>query len=314
MNNILLIGGSGFIGSAVAAALAKRGHFLTVPTRNCERAKHLLLLPTCDVVQANVFDRDTLDALIRKHDVVINLVGVLHGDFEAVHVRFPQMVAESCVRNGVKRLIHMSALNADTSGPSLYLRSRGRGEAVVWNVVNSPASAAKLAVTMFRPSVVFGEGDHFLNMFLNLVKKSPVMPLGSPDATFQIVWVEDVARAIAASIEMPKTIGKTYPLVGPTVYTLRELIQFVIALSGAHCLVIGLGSFLSGLQATVFEYLPGKLITRDNIASMRVPSTSSEPFPAIFGSSSAMESIVPTYMRSSAGRGRYQRFRQVASK
>lgn len=303
---ILLIGGSGFIGSAVAEALTKRGHVVTVPTRQRERARHLLPLPTCEVIEADVFDRATLDALISQHDIVINLLGILHGDFERVHAYFPKMIAESCAQNGVKRLIQMSALNADINGPSEYLRSRGRGEAAVLAV----AKATGLAVTIFQPSVVFGAGDHFLNMFARLVKLFPVIPLGSPDAEFQVVWVEDVARAIAISIEMPECIGQTYPLVGPKTYTLRALIEFVIGLTATRCKVIGLGAGLSTLQAAVFELLPGKLITRDNLASMRLPSTSSTPFPAIFGAASAMEGVVPGYMSGGAGRGRYQRLRE----
>jgi len=306
MHKVLLLGGSGFIGSAIAEALTKRGDFVTVPTRDRERAKHLLLLPTCDVVSANVRDPVELEALIGAHDVVINLIGVLHGDFNEVHVEFPRRVAEACAKFGVKRLIQMSAIGADVSAPSNYLSSRGRGEAAVADVANRSG----LAVTMFRPSVVFGQGDNFLNMFMRLVKLFPVIPLGSPDATFQVVWVEDVARAIAMSINMPEAVGKTYPLVGPKVYTLRQLVEFVILLSGKRRAVIGLGPLLSTLQATVFEFLPGKIMTRDNVASMQVPNTSNEPFPAIFGRAAPMEETVYGYLHSSGGRSRYQQFRE----
>ncbi len=310
---ILILGGAGFIGAALAESLTKRGHFVTIPTRQRERAKHLLLLPTCDVVEANVRDRVTLDALIAAHDVVVNLIGILHGDFEAVHVAFPTLVAETCARHNAgkqKRLIHMSAINADASGASEYLRSRGRGE----DAVKKIASLTGLAVTMFRPSVVFGEGDNFLNMFAKLVATFPFMPLGSPEAKFQVVWVEDVARAITIAIETPDTIGNTYPLVGPDVYTLRELIEFVIKLTGANCTVIGLGSTLTNLQASVFGLLPGKLITRDNVASMTLPNISSAPFPAIFGVPAAMPAIVRAYLKTTTGRGRYQRLRNGAGR
>ncbi|MBC7624033.1 MAG: complex I NDUFA9 subunit family protein [Aeromicrobium sp.] len=323
MKKVLLLGGSGFIGSAIAEALTKRGDFVTVPTRDRERAKHLLLLPTCDVVSANIRDPNTLDNLIDAHDVVINLVGILHGDFEAVHVKFPALVAEACARHHVQRLVHMSAIGADIAGPSEYLRSRGRGEAAVQEI----AKRSGLAVTVFRPSVVYGEKDKFLNMFMGLVKLFPVIPLGSPDATFQVVWVQDVARALTMAIDMPETIGKTYPLVGPKVYTLRQLIEFVIRISGRRRMVIGLGAWLSALQATVFEFLPGKIMTRDNVASMQIPNTSSEPFPAIFGRPAVMEDTVYGYMHQggivgingisgvngvggAGGRGRYQHFRE----
>jgi uncharacterized protein YbjT (DUF2867 family) len=311
---ILILGGTGFIGSALAESLTKCGHIVTVPTRQRERAKHLLLLPTCDVIEANVRDGTTLNALVDAHDVVINLIGILHGDFEAVHVAFPTMVATSCARRVRDskniRLLHMSAINADANGPSEYLRSRGRGE----DSVKKIAAETGLAVTIFRPSVVFGEGDNFLNMFAKLVAVFPVMPLGSPNATFQVVWVADVVRAFTRAIDMPETIGKTYPLVGPDVYTLRELIEFVIKLTRANCLVIGLGSTLTNLQARVFGRLPGKLITPDNVASMTLPNISHEPFPAVFGAPSAMHAVVSTYMKTPQGRGRYPRFRDRAGR
>ncbi len=307
---VLLLGGSGFIGSAVAGELTKGGYEVTVPTRQRERAKHLLLLPTCDVVDTNAFDRSTLDQLIRGQDVVINLIGILHGNFEFAHVRFPQMVAECCAANNVNRLLQMSALNADPSAPSEYLRSRGRGEAAVLAIAKSTG----LAVTIFRPSVVFGEGDHFLNMFAMLAKTCPIIPLGSPDALFQVVWVEDVARALVRAITMPATVGKTYPLVGTTVYTLRQLLAYVITQSGSHCKIISLGTAFSRLQATLFEFLPGKLITRDNLASMSLPSTSPEPFPTIFGAPAAMEAVVPGYMNSRSGRAHYAQLRQGLGK
>ena len=315
INKVLLIGGSGFIGTSVAEQLSAQEIFVTVPTRRRERGKHLLLLPTVDVVEADVFQAAELEELVRHHDAVINLTGILHGDFERVHVALPKMVAEVCVKTGVKRLINMSALNADVSGPSQYLRSRGRGEAAVWSVANAHPA---LNVTIFRPSVVFGERDKFLNMFAGLVKIFPVIPLGSADAQFQPVWVEDVARAIVMSINHAATNNQTYPLVGPKVYTLRELLQFVAAVTAKRRLIVGLGSALSMLQAGVFGLLPGKLITPDNVRSMRLPNISDQPFPALFGHAAAMESVVPAYLggegEGAGSRGRYRQFRDAAGR
>ncbi len=311
IKKVLLLGGTGFIGASVADQLTSRGIFVTVPTRLRERGKHLLILPTVDVIEANVHNADTLLALAKEHDAVINLIGILHGDFEREHAEFPKLVAETCVTAKVPRLIHMSALNADVNGPSVYLQSRGRGEA---NVRAVAAANPALQVTMFQPSVVFGEHDKFLNMFVGLVKTFPLIPLGSAGAKFQPVWVEDVARAIAESLSRSETFGKTYPLVGPKVYTLQQLIEFVISLTGKHRAVIGLGASLSMLQATVFEFLPGKLITRDNVRSMSLPNISSVPFPAIFGTASDMEAVVTAYMRADSGRAKYQRLRNNAGR
>ena len=311
IKKVLLLGGSGFIGASIADQLSSHGFFVTVPTRLRERAKHLLILPTIDIVEADVHDPESLLALVREHDAVINLIGILHGDFEREHAEFPKLVAETCVTANVPRLLHMSALNADINGPSKYLQSRGRGEA---NVLAVAKANPELKVTIFQPSVVFGEHDKFLNMFVGLVQKFPFIPLGSADAKFQPVWVEDVARAFAQSVNNSETFGKTYPLVGPKIYTLQQLIEFVIPLTGKLRLVIGLGKGLSMLQATVFEFLPGKLITRDNVRSMSLPNISPTPFPAIFGTASDMETVVPTYMRDGTGREKYQALRNSAGR
>ena len=317
INNVLLIGGSGFIGSSVAEQLTAQNIFVTVATRRRERAKHLILLPTVDAVEADVFNAAELEDLVQNHDAVVNLAGILQGDFERIHVMLPKLVAEACAKVGVARLINMSALNAAVDAPSEYLRSRGRGEAAVWEVVKANPS---LSVTMFRPSVVFGERDKFLNMFAGLVKMFPVIPLGSPDALFQPVWVEDVARAIVACLHQSAAKNQTYPLVGPKVYTLRAMLEFVVAATARRRVIVGLGPGLSMLQASVLGILPGKLITPDNVRSMRVASTSNQPFPAVFGRASAMEATVNSYLHpvasgsSVGGRTRYQQFRDSAGR
>ena len=312
INKILLLGGSGFIGASVAEQLSKQDIFVTVPTRRNERCKHLFLLPMVDVVEADIFDGAQLEELVRRHEAVINLTGILHGDFERMHVTLPRLVAEACAKTGVTRFINMSALNADVKGPSDYLRSRGRGEVAVWKVCKENPS---LHVTMFRPSVVFGRHDKFLNMFAGLVKIFPLIPLGSPNAKFQPVWVEDVARAIVTSIAVAETKGKTYPLVGPRVYTLRELLEFVVTATSKRRIIVGLGPGLSKLQASVFGMLPGKLITPDNVRSMSVASISDVPFPTIFGRAATMEDVVTEYLGGEkGGRARYQQFRDAAGR
>ena len=313
IKKVLLIGGTGFIGASIAEQLARQEIFITVPTRRRERGKHLFTLPTVDVVEADVFNMAQLEELVSRHDAVINLVGILHGDFERVHVALPKMVAQACANTGVARLIHMSALNADVDGPSDYLRSRGRGEAEVWDVCTANPA---LKVTMFRPSVVFGEHDQFLNLFARLLKFFPLLPLGSANARFQPVWVEDVARALVSSIQLPATTNQTFALVGPKVYSLRELVDFVAAVTGRRRLVFGLGPTLSMLQASILGALPGKLITPDNVRSMSIPNTSDQVFPALFGRPNPMESVVPRYMGRDAddSRNKYQQFRDAAGR
>lgn len=287
---ILLLGGTGFIGTAIAQQLCANGDFVTVATRHAARAQHLRVLPTCEVVVADVYDVGALKKLIANADAVINLIGILHGDFIRAHVTLPASIATICAAFGVPRLIHMSALGADVSGPSAYQRSRGEGEASV----RAALAGAACGVTIFRPSVVFGAGDKFINLFAELSTLFPVIPLGSPEARFQPVWVEDVARAIVRCLDLPETIGATYPLVGPKVYTLRALVQFAASTRARKPLLLGLGEALSMLQATLFQYLPGKIITTDNVRSMRVPNISTIPFPALFGAPASLETVFAT--------------------
>ncbi len=249
---------------------------MCVPTRDRERAKHLILLPTVDVVNADVHDAATLARLLRGMDAVINLVGVLHDgrgtrSFEQAHVELTRKVIAACASNGVRRYVHMSALGADVKGPSRYQRTKGAAEALV--------RAADLDWTIFRPSVVFGRNDRFLNLFAQLQKMLPAIFLGCPRARFQPVYVEDVAAALVMSLDDLAAFGQTYDLCGPKVYTLRELVALVGAMTGKHRPIIGLSDALSCLQAFALELLPGKLLSRDNCDSMKVDNVSSQPFP-----------------------------------
>ncbi len=317
---ILLLGGSGFVGRAVAEQLTRQGYAVTVPTRHRERAKHLLVLPNCELVETNIHDNTILKSLISQHDVVINLIGILCGDYEQAHVKLPERIAMLCVECGVTRLIHISALNADPNGASAYLQSRGRGEAAIRAVA---VTAPQLHLTILQPSVIYGENDHFLNVFARLIVRFPLILLGTPQARFQPVWVEDVARAVIVSIDQPATFGKTYELGGPKIYTLAQLLDFVIALSGKSRTVIGLSPSLSMLQAVIFEFPPGKwlmswfgaVLTRDAVRSMRSPNICKQEFPPVLGfKPAAMEGIVINYMRGGMGRARYQLLRNRAGR
>jgi NADH dehydrogenase len=274
-SNLLVLGGSGFIGRYVVNLLVARGAHVVVPARRRDRAKHLILLPTCDVVEADVMDDTTLDRLVADADAVINLVGILHGSeqaFQQVHAELPRRLVAACTKHRVGRLIQMSALGASASAPSMYLRSRAAGEAHV--------RSAPLAWTIFRPSVVFGIEDRFLNLFAHLAAWTPVLPIGTANAKFQPVWVEDVARAIVNALDNEKTFGQVYELAGLRIYTLRELVSFAAKAAGHPRPVIALPDGLARLQARLMELLPGEpLLSRDNLDSAKVDSVASrQPF------------------------------------
>jgi NADH dehydrogenase len=315
-DDILVLGGSGFVGRHLVAGLARRGIRVAVPARRRENAKHLFLLPTVDVVEADIGAPGVLAQLAQGRDALINLVGILHGrrgrpdergpnnygpDFAHAHVEIAQAAVSACRSAGVKRLLHVSSIGASASAPSEYLRSKGVAEQAV-------LAADDLEVTVFRPSVVFGPEDLFLNRFAFLSRFSPVFAVPCPQARFQPVYVGDVAQALIAALGEPDSRGKSYGLCGPREYTLKELVEFVCATTGRRRLVVGLPDWVARLQARLLELAPVPLMSRDNLDSMRVPSVSEGPFP--FGiQPQSLEAIAPTWLSPHGPRERYPELR-----
>jgi len=314
IRTVCVIGGGGFLGRHVVHRLAAQEIFVRVPTRRRERAKQLILLPTVDVVTADVHDPRALERLLGSVDAVINLVGILHPagaeTFERNHVELPRKIVAACRAIGIKRLMHVSALKAALDAPSAYLRSKAEGESQI-----RAAQAIGIETTILRPSVIFGRDDSFLNLFARLARLLPIIALASPNARFQPVFVEDVARALTTCMMDPRTFGHTYDLCGPKVYTLRELVQYVCRTLGVQRPVIGLNESLSLLQAGLLERLPGKLMTRDNVYSMRVDNVCSCAFPELlqFGPT-PLEAVVPEYLAGVTPRSRYRSFRYRAGR
>jgi uncharacterized protein YbjT (DUF2867 family) len=267
------------------------------------------------VVQADIHDPAQLAQLVRGSDAVINLIGVLHskrGDpygpaFARAHVELPRNLLAACREAGVRRIVHMSALKARTDAPSEYLRSKGEGEDLVL------AQQKDFDVTVFRPSVVFGPEDSFLNLFATLNRLFPVIFLGCAESRFQPVFVGDVARCIVASLNDRSSFGHAYDLCGPQVYTLRELMKFAGRASGHVRPIFGLSKGHAYVQAWVMELLPGKLMSRDNVYSMRVDSVSDEALP--FGVvPTPLAVAAPLYLRGQYARSRYGTFRYRAGR
>jgi uncharacterized protein YbjT (DUF2867 family) len=318
-SNVLVIGGTGFIGRHIVARLIARGLRVTVPTRRRERARHLILLPTIDVVECDVRDDVALNNLTRDKDAVINLVGVLHGsqgtpygrEFAEAHVELPRRIIAACEKYRVDRFLHMSALGADPNGPSMYQRSKGDGD--------SEVRASPLNWTIFRPSVVFGPEDNFLNLFAKLARFFPVLPIGRADARFQPVWVGDVADAFANALDNRNTFRRIYELVGPHIYRLRDLVGFAAAASGHPRKVIALPDALARAQAMLMELLPGEpLMSRDNLDSMKVDNVATEqpfrPAPELGIRVTPMEAEAPAYLARTHARSRFGVYRARAGR
>ena len=318
LKEICVIGGSGFVGSAIVAKLDAAGYQVKVLTRRREAAKHLLLLPHVEVFECNVLDNQALRNAISGSDVVINLIGILHqsrrSSFDLMHHQFPARLAKTCEELGIKRLLHMSSLRAGKHAPSQYLRSKGAGEAALLAMVEK-TKLSKLNLTIFKPSVIFGRGDQFINLFASLIRIMPVLILAKPEAKFQPVWVEDVAECFVRSLQNKICHGQIYELAGPRVYSFRDLVKVVMTTLGIQRPIIGLNDTFSYFQASMMELLPIKIMSRDNIRSMAVDSISSSPFPAVFEvTPAALEAVIPEYLVNANTRGAYDRFRSLAAR
>lgn len=310
---VSILGGSGFVGSAVVAKLQEEGYRVNVLTRRAYRAKHLILLPDVKLVECDVFDEASLTKALYGTDIVINLIGILHPSrqhsFEQVHTKLPAMLGWICQNLGISRFIQMSSLGASVDAPSEYLRSKGAGEVALKEY--QPA----LNISIFKPSIIFGRDDNFINLFATLIKFMPAILLVKPDAKFQPIWVEDVAHSIVSSVENTATYGQTYELAGPKVYTFRLLIQGIMDTLDRQRPIIGLNDTLSNLQAWMMELLPFDIMSRDNLKSMEVDSVSDESFPPVFGiEPTPLEVVIPEYLIEQTPRNAYNRFRRYAAR
>jgi NADH dehydrogenase len=300
---IVILGGTGFIGRHLAARLVARGAHVVVPTRRSEHARDLKFLPTLEVLQADLHDSASFTRVLAGSDAVVNLIGILHGGrgipygegFARAHVALPRRLVEAMGRAQVHRLVHVSALGVqlEQTGPSMYLRSKADGERAV--------EQSLVDWTIFRPSVVFGPDDRFLNLFAQLQALAPLVPLAGARCRFQPVYVDDVVSAIVAALEDSNSIGQTIELAGPEVFTLAQLVGWVGRVSGHPRPILALPDLWARLQAWVFEHLPGPpLISRDNLDSMRVDNVASGRvpcFPPTLGVvPQALSALAPTWL------------------
>lgn len=310
---LCVLGGTGFVGHHLVSQLTRAGYYVVVPSRNRERHRSLQVLPKVEVVDANIFDDDSLDALFVGCHAVVNLVAILNenkrGDFNRVHVELVEKITNACRRSGVTRLLHMSALNADADkGGSRYLRSKGAGEKVAH-------AAEDLNVTSFRPSLIFGEDDHFFNRFAGLLRKLPIVPLTCPESRMAPVYVGDVVEVMTKALNDKATYGQAYELCGPDIVTLKQVVGYTNRLTGLRRAVIPLGNGMSALMGRMLQWLPYKPFSYDNYLSLQTPAVCNGPFPGRFGvTPKAIDSVVPKYIGRADIRGRYDTMRRRAAR
>jgi len=314
IRKICILGGTGFVGRVLANRLVRDDIRLRILTRNRERNKDdLILLPRTELVETDVHNPENLKQQFANCDAVINLVGILNErgrdgrGFRHVHVDLTRKVIEACRANGIRRLLHMSALHADAErGPSHYLRTKGEAEDLA-----HLASDCGIKVTSFRPSVIFGTHDSFFNRFAALLRLTWVFPLACHGARFAPVHVGDVAEAMTRTLTDPSSYGRRYHLCGPHVYTLEELVCYTACCIGVKRWIIPLNDILSRIQAAVFDFVPGKPFSTDNYLSAKIDSVCDHNDLAKLGITPVpIEAVVPQYLSNRFQRARYYQMRR----
>jgi uncharacterized protein YbjT (DUF2867 family) len=275
--SMVVLGGTGFLGTRLVARLIKDGRRVTVLSRDREQHKHLLVLPGLTLENCDVYNEAQLSEHFRGKDVVINLIGILNergfggSGFRRAHTELTRGVLRASRSAGVTRLLQVSALKAAVDAPSYYLRSKGDAEHLIRE------SGSALDWTIFQPSVMFGPGDSFLNRFAGLLAAMPwIFPLAKPNARFQPVLVDDVIEAVLRCLHGGASSRQTYELGGPQVYSLREILGLVAKLTGRRRWIIGLPDPLARMQALVMDFVPGRPFSSDNYRSLTVDSVCKE--------------------------------------
>jgi len=284
--NICVLGGTGFVGTELVTRLVYAGHWVRVPTRSLRHADRLRVLDTVELRRANVHEPRVLSQLFADCAAVINLIGILNergrDTFETVHAQLAAKVMTAARAAGVRRVLHMSSLGAAEHAPSRYLRSKAAAEAAV-RAVPHPEQPHP-AVTIFRPSVIFGARDSLTNRFAGLLRMSAgILPLARAGARFAPVSVLDVAAAFMRALNRASSAGATYELCGPEVLTLEEIVRLTARVAGLPCRIVRMPDVLARIQAVVMGLLPGKPFSLDNFRSLTRDSVCREDGCAALG-------------------------------
>ena len=315
IRKVCVLGGTGFVGRHLCCELSRRKLQIRVLTRRRERRRDLIVIPSLELVEADVHSVADLSVQMKGCDAVVNLTGILNErrgpgqDFASVHGELPTKIAEACRYNRIGRMLHMSALGASSDGPSKYLEYKAEGENAAHRWADQGPN-----VTSFRPSVLFGTDDDFFNRFATFLTMSPIVfPLACPDARMSPAYVEDVNRVFADSLERKSTYGQRYDLCGPKQYTLQELVEYTAHELGIAARILPLGDTLSRIQARVLEWAPGKPFSHDNYLSLQKDGVCENNGFSEFGiQPTSIECIVPSYIGHEGKMDFYRDLRRAA--
>jgi uncharacterized protein YbjT (DUF2867 family) len=298
-NVATVFGGSGFVGRYVVKRLTHKGFVVRVAVRHPQAA---LFLKTSGAVGqvvplfASVENEAAVHRAVEGAGLVVNLVGILAerraGDFLRIHAAGAGHVARLAAAAGVERLVHISAIGADPASPSKYGASKAEGEQAV--------REAFPGATILRPSIVFGPEDQFFNRFAALARLSPVMPVIAGATKLQPVYVGDVADATMAALARADTAEALYELGGPRVWSFRELLAYILKVTGRHRLMLDMPMGLARLQARFLEMLPGKPLTRDQLLMLARDNVVAAGVPGLAELGlipTPVELVVPGYLR-----------------
>jgi len=295
---VTVFGGGGFIGRHIVQRLAAAGHSIRIAGRDTERAARLCTMGgvgQITPVAASVTDEASSARAVARADIVINLVGILFesraGDFQRIQAEGAGRVARLAAAAGAKQFLHLSAIGADAASPSLYAQTKAAGEAAVLT--------AFPGAIILRPSVVFGAEDQFFNRFAGLASLLPFMPVVAGETRFQPVYVGDVADAAMAALADPAAAGKVFELGGPRVMSMRQVLRYILDVTGRRRPMIALPEGLVRLQARLGELLPTPPLTRDQLILLgkdNVVSPNALGFQALGIEPKAVEAIVPGYL------------------
>ena len=305
---VTVFGASGFIGRNIVRELAKRGVRVNAVCRDVEHAKFLKPMGVVGQVtpmRADVTDPDAITRAVTGASAVINLVGILHSSgrntFDAIQATAPGLIAKAAKQAGATKLVHISAIGADSESGAAYARTKAQGEEAV--------RGAFPQATILRPSIVFGPNDAFFNRFASMAMVSPFLPLiGGGRTKFQPVYVDDVADAAMAALDLPEAAGRTYELGGPTVFTFRELMDLTMKVMRRKRLLVEIPFWAAKIQATVLELLPSPPLTRDQVELLKtdnVMAPGARTLAELGIEATAVDAILPTYLEKFRPGGRY---------
>tara|TARA_B100001758_G_scaffold47497_1_gene38225 strand:- start:6188 stop:7132 length:945 start_codon:yes stop_codon:yes gene_type:complete len=300
IKKIVVLGGTGFVGSSLCNRLSKEGYQIKILTRNREyNRENLILLPNVDLIETDVGNLNNLNQHLIGCDMVINLIGILNergnvGDgFKKVHVELIKKLIKACEKNGIRRFMYLSALNADSkNAKSFYLKTKGKAEELLHS------NKIGMKVTSFRPSVIFGKSDSFFNRFANLLKMTPIFfPLACYKTKFAPIYVLDLVEMVIKAINDSSSYDRKFNLCGPKIYTLKDLVAYTAKTMDKKCIIIPLNNFFSLMQAKIFDFIPGKPFSTDNYLSAQTDSICKSNDLKLYNiNPTPIEDIVPKYI------------------